>query len=256
MTDVNVSVVILTIDAWEMTLNCIRNLKKNSGGVVNFPQIILIDNGSSAQVPDSLRLELGPNDVVVRLDTNTGYGEGNNIGVEAADGEIVILLNNDVMVEDGWIAPLLDVLNNDDGVGIAGPLFLNENGTVQEAGGFISSEAQGIRRGSGLSIEQADKNGYLTDADVDYVSGATLAIRKKDFLEVLGFEYIYEPAYYEDTDLCFKLRKQLGKRVIYTPLSRVVHLDHKTTSRPEFVNEMRQSVGKNKTLFRDRWLQD
>ena len=107
-----------------------------------------------------------------------------------------------------------------------GPMFLYPDGRVQEVGGVIVPTGDAVQIGKG-AVWGPDH--YDTPCLVDYCSAACLMMRRSDFLKVGGFGLEWEPAYYEDTDLCLKLWTQCGK-VMVNPNARVVHIESKTTS--------------------------
>src|SRR5439155_4537336 len=115
--------------------------------------------------------------------------------------------------------PLVESLQ-DPRVGAVGAKLLYPDGSLQEAGGVIFSDARGWNFGHGDDNPDAPLFNHVRD--VDYCSGAALATRRRLFLELGGFDKRFAPAYYEDTDYCFALRAA-GYRVVYQPASVVVH---------------------------------
>jgi glycosyltransferase involved in cell wall biosynthesis len=91
------------------------------------------------------------------------------------------------------------------------------------------------------------------DQVVDYTSAACVAIRREDFEKIGGFDYIFEPAYYEDADLCLRVQALLGKKSIFTPQASVVHLEHQTSTDPEIGIDFSKVVELNKSKFLSRW---
>ena len=157
---------------------------------------------------------------------NRFFGEGNNIGVDYAHGDFIVFLNNDAFVQPGWIEALAATMRSDPAVAAVGPDVPLPRW----------ARAGGRRRHRGDGRCRADRQGsvwgpdhYDTPCPVDYCSAACLMMRRADFLKVGGFGLEWEPAYYEDTDLCLKLWTQCGK-VMVNPNARVVHIESKTTS--------------------------
>ena len=164
--------------------------------------------------------------VLVEVGVNRFFGEGNNIGVDYAHGDYIVFLNNDAFVQPGWIEALSSTMRGDPLVAAVGPMFLYPDGRVQEVGGIIVPTGDAVQIGKG-AVWGPDH--YDTPCAVDYCSAACLMMRRSDFLKVGGFGLEWEPAYYEDTDLCLKLWTQCGK-VMVNPNARVVHIESKTTS--------------------------
>src|SRR5205085_968941 len=120
-----VSVVVLTYNNWEYTKACLFALRGGS----DYPnlEIIVVDNASSDDTRDRLR-ELERRDErfrVVLNDANLGFAGGNNVGLRAARGEYVILLNNDTVVTRGWVRDLIRPMQLDPRIALAGPLTNN-----------------------------------------------------------------------------------------------------------------------------------
>ena len=118
-----------------------------------------------------------------------------------ATGATLILLNQDTEVRPGWLSALLAPFV-DAAVGIAGSKALYPDGTIQHAGGRI--DAQGITHHIGRG--ESDRASQQTLADVDYVSGASLAISRRAHTAIGALDEGFSPAYYEDVDWCVRAR--------------------------------------------------
>ncbi len=242
-----VSVIVLNWNNYEQTRCTIESVLKYTNPAV---EIILVDNGSDVNVIDKLSAYLHDTRVIFhRIGVNRYFGEGNNIGAEAASGEILVFLNNDVLVTENWLEPLVSELENSPTVGAVGPKFLYPNGVLQEAGAFLDQNGYSVQRGKGLSSHDSRFN---ERSEVHYVSAACIAVRKRDFFMVGGFNFVYEPAYYEDTDLCFSLRAA-GLSVVYQPESTVFHLESQTTGSSEARTLVEGVVETNRLKFLNRW---
>ena len=187
---------------------------------------------------------------LIEIGCNRFFGEANNIAAEAARGKYVCLLNNDAFVQPGWLTPLVEKLEGDPSIGAAGPLFLNPDGSVQEAGCVFDRKGDPVRLGRG---DPSPKATVLQERNVDYISAALLLMARQTYLDVLGFDHRYEPAYYEDADLCFKLRA-LGKSIAYQPQSRVIHIEG-FAAMGDAAAEARRKLflDCNHAQFRTRW---
>jgi GT2 family glycosyltransferase len=144
---------------------------------------------------------------LIAVDDNLGFAGGNEYGVEQARGEFLCFLNADVIVGPGWLEPLIATLD-DPVVGIAAPVFLNDDGSLQEAGQLIFADTF-----TG-SVGDAVMPGDLTNVfsrDVDYASAACWVVRRADHLALGGFDRHYHPAYFEDADYALRM-EAAGKR--------------------------------------------
>jgi GT2 family glycosyltransferase len=221
----NVSVIVLNYNRGETTVECLDALARARSDLLR--EIIVVDNGSTPDELDILRRRGERGDfTLVDVGVNRFFGEGNNIGVDYAHGEFIVFLNNDAFVQPGWLEALCETMGEDSLVAAVGPMFLYPDGRVQEVGGVIvpTGDAVQIGKGTVWGPEHFD-----TPCAVDYCSAACLMMRRTDFLKVGGFGLEWEPAYYEDTDLCLKLWTTCGK-VMVNPKARVVHIESKTTS--------------------------
>ena len=144
---------------------------------------------------------------------------GSNLGAEKARARYLCFLNSDAIVEAGWLDPLVEVLDEDPTAGAAIPMFLNPNGTIQEAGSVIDSVGWPHAFGAGDSPKEF---AHRFRREIDYGSAACLLIARQTFWDTGGFDPAYGVGYFEDVDLSFKL-KDRGLRTMYEPRSRVVH---------------------------------
>ena len=247
-TDPKVSIVIVNLNRADLTLDCIGAIVKHTHNALY--EIIVVDNGSTAAEVETLVRASLDNFKLIALNRNLFFGEANNIGVESATGEYVVFLNNDVNVTHGWLNQLLSVLNNEFCAGAVGPKFLYPDGKLQEAGAYIRSDGWALQLGKGgMTLPP----GYVDTAQiVDYCSAACLLMKKNDFLNLGGFDPIFDPAYFEDADLALRLRS-LGLLTYYCGQAVVYH-QAEVTSRVEWTTERRNGfISANHDRFVKRW---
>ena len=213
-------------------------------------EIIVVDDASTDDTPAVLKrwAERDPRIKVIRNSQNSGFGRTCNRGAEAASGEILVFLNNDTLPLPGWLPPLLRLLRDKPDAGAVGGKLVYPDGRLQEAGGIIFSDGSGLNFGKN---EDADDPVYNFVREVDYCSGALLATRRTLFLELGGFDLRFEPAYYEDTDYCFSLRRH-GYRVYYQPESAIVHFEG-ATSGTNLQAGVKRYQTVNQAKFVDKW---
>jgi GT2 family glycosyltransferase len=203
-------------------------------------EVILVDNGG---VNEPIRVA-DRSVQVIRNATNVGFGLGSNQGASVARSGVLVFLNTDTLVKPGWLGPLLDQAD-EAGVGAVFPAKVNLDGTMQEAGAFVTGQAHAYVFGDG---DRADDLGYAFRREVDFGSAAAMCIRRACFAELAGFDPAYGVAYYEDADLCFRLRDH-GLRSVYEPQSRVVHA--RSVSVPP--SELADVYAANRDVFLARW---
>lgn len=241
-----VSIIVLNYNKPNMTLACLDSIWEHSKDYRY--EVILVDNGSYAEN----FLQLAPAKAgarILRIKVNRYFGEGNNLGFEASLGRYIIFLNNDVTVTPNWLHPLIHRLEHSPNIGATGPKMVYPDGRLQEAGAEVRPDGSSNQLGKG-----GDPNdpAHCVERDVMYVSAAAVAMRRETFEEVLGFDLCYEPAYYEDTDLCMKIR-QLGLRVVYCPESCIVHHENATSRDLANILKLNTIIPLNQERFLARW---
>jgi len=239
------SVVIPVYNHAYHTSRCLRSLILTK---VDTPfEIIVVDNASTDHTGDVLEYYCSR----VRVITNThnkGFGAACNQGAEAASGEFVVFLNNDTEVTTGWLDRLTETFMDFGDAGAVGARLVYPDGTLQEAGGIVWQDGGASNYGKGKDPSEP-RYGYMRE--VDYCSAACLMARKDLFTRLGGFDPLYEPAYYEDTDLCFGIRS-LGYKVYYQPLGEVIHYEGGTAGTDTNAGLKRyQDVNSEK--FRKKW---
>ena len=212
---VTTSIVIPVFNHAALTHDCLQSIiEKTPSGTY---EVIAVDNGSDEHTQYMLSGVDGLQ--VIRNESNAGFVGACNQGAAAARGEFVLFLNNDTIVLRGWLEALLRTFEHGRFVGAVGAKLIYPNGRLQEAGGIIWSDGDGWNYGHNEDPE-APEYGYVRE--VDYCSGACLIVRRSIFEVLGGFDPRYAPAYYEDTDLAFRLREH-GYCVLFQPAARVVH---------------------------------
>jgi O-antigen biosynthesis protein len=182
-------------------------------------RIIVVDNAST---DDSLNELAGwPQVEVIESPVNLGYAGGANRGVNASDAPIFAVLNPDVELDAGFGTQLCSVFEKDESLGIAGAkLRYPDSGLIQHAGGQVHLP---VLTTSHRGEYQPNNGQYDTAMDVDYVTGAAISIRRATFEQVGGFDSSFHPAYWEDVDLCWRVRAGGEWTVRYVPSLSGVH---------------------------------
>lgn len=209
-----VSVVIPVHGHWSATAQCLRSFAEHPP-TLPF-EVVVVDDAS----PDDTRLRLGAvvGVRVVALPTNQGFVGAVNAGIAACRGRFVALLNNDTQITSGWLEALTATAD-EHGVGLVGSKLVYPDGRLQEAGGIMFDDASGWNYGrfGDPSLER-----YNVRRDVDYCSAAAILLRRDVLEDLGGLDTEFAPAYYDDTDLAFRVRDR-GLRVVYEPRAVVIH---------------------------------
>lgn len=239
-----VSIIIPVFNQWEITRSCLTSILENSG---NIPYEVIVADDASYDETRNI-LHYASNIKVIVNKTNLGFLMNCNNAARQATGNYLVFLNNDTIVQPGWLKPLFDLMERNDSIGMAGSKLLYPDGRLQEAGGIIWQDGTGCNYGRSDFPGLPEYN-YLRE--VDYISGASIMVRKSLWCEIGGFDKRFTPAYYEDTDLAFEIRKR-GYKVIYQPLSMVVHLEGRSHGR-EIQSGLKAYQVSNQVKFFDKW---
>lgn len=210
-------------------------------------EIIVADDGST-DATASLVPQIGGIVRHLRQPQNSGFLGNCNAAADIARGQTLVLLNNDTLVMPGWLDGLLDPFDQHDRVGLVGSKLLSWDGTLQEAGGIFWDDGSAWNFGRGTDPRSPEYN-YLKD--VDYCSGASIAIPMPLWQQLGGFDTLYEPAYCEDADLAFRIRAA-GFRTLYSPHSEVIHHEGRSHGR-DLTSGIKAYQVTNQQRFFDRW---
>lgn len=219
---VDVSVIIPVYNQWDSTRACLNSILEVCAADEIRYEIILADDGSSDETARAA--EHYPGVRVIRTPKNVGFLRNCNHAARDARGRHLLLLNNDTVVLPGWMAALYRLMEEDESAAIVGSKLLYPDGTIQEAGAVLWNDATAHNYGRGRP-RTASECSYVRE--VDYISGASVLIRKAFWDSVGGFDERYETAYCEDSDLAMAARAH-GKRVVYEPRSEVLHFEHQS----------------------------
>jgi GT2 family glycosyltransferase/glycosyltransferase involved in cell wall biosynthesis len=246
--DPAVSIVIPLYAHAELTRSALESIRSHTQHISY--EVILVDDSEDSDTKALLKLVRGARIVV--NDRNLGYLRSMRRGLEEARGRWVVLANNDIEVQPGWLTALLECGESAPDIAIVAPKYIYPDGSLAEAGGVIWRDGTGANYGRGDNPESCR---YEYRREIDYGSAAALLVRADFWHEVGGFDERFLPMYYEDTDLCFEARAR-GLRVMYEPRARVVHVEgasagtdeteghkrHQQENRPKFVEKWRERL--------------
>ena len=212
-----VSIVIPVYNQFDYTYNCLKSILHNSG---NITYEIIIANDCSTDLTTRIT-EVVKNIKVVTNQTNLRFLKNCNNAAKYAKGKYILFLNNDTQVQPNWLEPLVELIERDSSIGMVGSKLVYADGRLQEAGGILWNDGSAWNYGNRKDPEDPEFN-YVKEAD--YISGAAIMIKTSLWKEIGGFDENFAPAYCEDSDLAFEVRKH-GYKVMYQPLSVVVHFE-------------------------------
>ena len=203
-----VSIVVVTYGTGPIVLDCLTAIAANT--VIPYEVIVVANPPASPEDDPSvalLRVE-SRGVTLVASDENLGFAGGNELGVEHARGTFVCFLNPDAVVGPGWLEPLVAALD-DERVGVAAPVLIDPDGSLQEAGQLLYDDG-GTAAIGGPEVLSGDETQAFS-RDVDYASAACWLVRRDEHLQRGGFDLRYHPAFFEDVD--YALRVEHGGQV-------------------------------------------
>lgn len=240
-----VSVIVPTHGAALHAFTCLASLAPQAREVPL--EVIVMDDHASRPASETLASVTG-----VRFERNAanlGFVRNCNRGAQLAHGELLLFLNDDAAVAAGALAAMVRVFDEDARAGAVGVKLVFPDGRLQEAGGIVWRDASAWNYGRGDDPARPEYN-YRREAD--YCSAACLMVRRAAFRESGGFDELFAPAYYEDTDLCFRLRAA-GLRVWYQPEAEAVHFEGVSHGTDPHGGGMKRHQLENQARFARRW---
>jgi GT2 family glycosyltransferase len=239
------SIVVPVYNHFEHTLTCLRALAASTDST-GF-EVIVVDDASSDETALRMRDIAGVR--YHRNVENLGFIGACNAGATLARGDYLVFLNNDTAVQPGWLDALIGTFDAHPRAGLVGAKLVYPDGRLQEAGGIVFRDGSGWNYGR-FDDPQAPVYNHVREAD--YCSGAAIALPRALFERLGGFDALYSPAYYEDTDLAMKVRAE-GLQVLYQPAATVVHFEG-VTSGTDTSSGIKAYQISNQRKFLARWL--
>ncbi|HLJ44988.1 MAG TPA: glycosyltransferase [Bryobacteraceae bacterium] len=206
-------------------------------------EVIVVENGSTDGSAEFLR-EHFPSVRVLAQKKNLGFGGGSNAGFRAARNDIVVLLNNDMRPEPGFLQPLVDGFSDDEVFAVSCQIFFSDPRKTREETGLT----QGWWENGSLRVRHRDDPAIRDLYPCFYGGGGSCAFDRRKFLELGGFDELLAPFYLEDTDLGYQAWKR-GWKVLYQPRSIVYHEHRGTIGKRFSKSQIDIVIQKNILLF-------
>lgn len=226
----NAAVVVLSWNGSAVLEECLRSLVEQDERPVD---VLVVDNGSTDGSVALIR-ERFPALPLIENGRNLGFASGMNIGMRAlldrpAPPEIMLLLNQDTVVAPDWLRRMVEPFGADERIATVGcKIYYSDGRTIQHAGARVL-----LPRGFGIHYgwHERDEGQYDQPRELECVTGAAIGFRTAALREVGLLDEGYTPAYFEETDLCWRLRRA-GYRVYYTPYATLRHAESFSTADP------------------------
>ena len=223
----DLSIIIVNWNVREMLAECLRSIEAYHGALET--EIIVVDSASTDGSAQMIEKEFPAVKLLAQTE-NVGFVRGNNIGLEAATGRYLMLLNPDTRIHAHALLKLTRTLDQNPDVGIIGPHTLNSDGTYQSTrrrfpgiltGMFESTWLQGLMPSGVLNRFYARDLPDDGTFDVDWVQGSALMARREVYAQIGGLDDAYV-MYFEELDWCKRARKA-GWRVLYVGDAFITH---------------------------------
>lgn len=242
-----VSIIIPVYNQFSFSYHCLKSIEALEDQTSY--EIILADDASN-----DLTEQIGKvvkNIKIVRNERNLRFLLNCNHAAQFARGKYILFLNNDTQVQNGWLDSLVALLEKDDTIGMAGSKLVYADKRLQEAGGIIWNDGTAANYGNRQDPQEPEYN-YVKE--VDYISGASILIRSSLWKKIGGFDERYVPAYCEDSDLAFEVRRH-GYKVVYQPLSVVIHFEGISNGTDTSCGLKKYQIDNQKKLY-EKWSEE
>lgn len=223
-----VSVVIPVFNNWDLTRQCLSSLAENSPADL---EVIVVDNGSTDETATGLepfgQTLFAKRFRRVRFEENRNFAPACNAGAQTAHSEFLFFLNNDTIIQPGWLPPLLaEFSSSSSTLGAVGPLLTYQDDTVQHLGVAIwpGGTVGHLYQNLPASHSLATRKRFFK-----VLTGAALLMPRALFLREGGFDEGYVNGF-EDVDLGLRLTRN-GYKQCCIPGSQIIHLESKTPHR-------------------------
>jgi GT2 family glycosyltransferase len=236
MNEISADIIIVNYNCTDYTIRCIDSIKRHTQSC--WTSIIVIDNNSN-DIPDRIA-ESFPDIQLIKNSRNIGFGKAINYGLKLSKLKYTILINPDALIPDESLFDVINYLEKHKEIAVAGPKILEWNGNIQGSARRFPTAWTSIcgrkspltRMSPGNSITRREFicfNGEKHKPQtVDWVSGACMIIRRDAIKQVGGFDSRFF-MYWEDADLCKRLKK-LGWKIVYYPKAQVYHQTGKSSA--------------------------
>jgi GT2 family glycosyltransferase len=220
-----VSIITVNYNQSEVTFDLLESLR-----AISYPniEIIVVDNASPSDNPDIIK-EKYPEIELIKSAENLGFAGGNNLGVRASKGEYIMFINNDTEVPEGFLEPLVDLLEEDHSIGMVSPKikFHWDPSIVQYAG--ITKMNPYTIRNEGIGYYKKDGPQFDELTETDSIHGAAMMVPRRVIKDVGMMTEVYF-LYYEEHDWA-EIVKRGGYKIYYNPASYILHKESVSTGK-------------------------
>lgn len=215
-----VAILVLTWNACDAALACLQTVAQQQRPA---DTVLVVDNASEDGTAEQVARHY-PDVLLIRNPHNLGFAAGMNVGIRALQQhddppDVVVLLNQDTLLTPTWLEEIVKPLADNPQAGAVGCKILYPDGRIQHAGAYLEWPRAVAHH---IGWHEQDSGQHDEQRTLDVVTGAALALRMDALRQVGVFDTGYTPAYYEDADLCWRLRQQ-NYQVVYAPRAVLTH---------------------------------
>lgn len=234
-----VSVITINYNEVDATLDLLESISK-----VTYPnlEVIVVDNASRENPKNKIEKKF-PHVKLILSDKNLGFAGGNNLAIKNSTGDFILFLNNDTVVDPGFLLPLINVLRHPS-VGLVSPKIKYHNSNLlQYAGSSTLCKLTG--RSKRFGFKEEDNGQFDIKKETGLAHGAAM-MTKKSVINDIGLMSEEYFLYYEEVDWCYKIKKA-GYKIWFIPKSTVYHKASLSTNKLSSLKTF--YMNRNRILF-------
>lgn len=225
-----VSIITINYNQPKTTIELLNSIKIFGGNNV---EVILVDNAPMQSFVNEFK-EAYPDIVYLYSQKNLGFAGGNNIGIQAAKGDYILLLNNDTEITEGFISAMINEMNGNGDIGLLSPLikYFDDKNVIQYAG--FTKMNYLTARNEAVGFKEKDKGQYNNvSTKTGFCHGAAVMCRKTDMKKAGLMDERYF-LYYEELDWCEKF-KRTGKKIWFTGKTAIYHKESMSVGKESII---------------------
>lgn len=237
------SIITVNFNQPGVTLDFLKSVKNHASD--EYLEVILVDNGSKEDFESAFK-NCYPNLIYIKSGKNLGFAGGNNLGIKVANGDYLLLLNNDTEITTGMVSVLKQEMELRPEVGMVSPLILYySNPEIIQYAGFTEMNYLTCRN-RGIGNMETDIGQFESDSrETGYCHGAAMMVRRTD-LDVVGLMSEDFFLYYEELDWCEKFKKA-GKILWFTGKTKIYHKESMSVGKESAIKTY--FMTRNRMLF-------
>ncbi|SHG69494.1 glycosyltransferase family 2 protein [Flagellimonas flava] len=239
-----VSIITINYNESGVTLDLLRSIRG-----LSYPnyEVVVVDNASPEDNPDVIK-EQFPEVNLIKSKENLGFAGGNNLGVKQANGDYLLFINNDTIVPENFIEPLVETLEDDETIGMVSPkIKFHWDPSLIQYAGYTPMSHWTIRNNS-IGYHQKDDGTFDQPGETQSIHGAAMMVPKRIVEKVGTMTEIYF-LYYEEHDWA-EMVKRAGYKIYYQPKSYILHKESVSTGK--FSPLKTYYISRNRILFARR----